>query len=189
LVEGLLLRYYGQAPYVPREIIVPALPEDAPAFEAWLTEIRGTKVRLLTPQRGEKRSLADLAQTNARFTLARYRNRTRYDEERLNRALMELESALALPAPPLRIECYDISTLHGRFSVGSMVVFAGGRAERHAYRRFRVRMPAEEANDVAMVREVLSRRFARERAGDLRFGSIPDLVIIDGGRPQLEAAR
>jgi excinuclease ABC subunit C len=189
LVEGLLLRYYGQAPYVPREIVVPALPEDAPAFEAWLTEIRGTKVRLLTPQRGEKRSLADLAQTNARFTLARYRNRTRYDEERLNRALMELESALALPAPPLRIECYDISTLHGRFSVGSMVVFAGGRAERHAYRRFRVRMPAEEANDVAMVREVLSRRFARERAGDLRFGSIPDLVIIDGGRPQLEAAR
>jgi excinuclease ABC subunit C len=189
LIEGLLLRYYGQAPYVPREIVVPTLPEDAPAFEAWLAGIRGTRVRLLTPQRGEKRSLAELAQTNARFTLTRYRNRTRYDEERLNRALLELESALALPAPPLRIECYDISTLHGRFSVGSMVVFAGGRAERQAYRRFRVRMPAEEANDVAMVREVLSRRFARERAGDQRFGSMPDLVIIDGGRPQLEAAR
>jgi len=189
LIEGLLLRYYGQAPYVPREIVVPALPDDAPAFEGWLTGIRGTNVRLLVPQRGEKRQLAELAQTNARFTLTRYRNRTRYDEERLNRALMELESALALPAPPLRIECYDISTLHGRFSVGSMVVFAGGRAERQAYRRFRVRMPAEEANDVAMVREVLSRRFARERAGDLRFGSMPDLVIIDGGRPQLEAAR
>jgi len=189
LIEGLLLRYYGQAPYVPREIVVPTLPEDAPAFEAWLSGIRGTNVRLRVPKRGEKRSLAELAQTNARFTLTRYRNRTRYDEDRLNRALLELESALALPAPPLRIECYDISTLHGRFSVGSMVVFAGGRAERQAYRRFRVRLPAEEANDVAMVREVLSRRFARERAGDLRFGSVPDLVIIDGGRPQLEAAR
>jgi excinuclease ABC subunit C len=144
-------------------------------------------VHLVVPQRGEKRALATLAATNARHALARYKHRTRYDEERLNRALLELESALALPAPPLRIECFDISTLHGRNSVGSMVVFTGGRADRSAYRRFRVRMPAEEANDVAMMAEVLRRRFAREGSGDTRFASRPDLVIVDGGKPQLSA--
>jgi excinuclease ABC subunit C len=156
--------------------------------EAWLTTLRGTLTHLMVPQRGEKRALAQLAATNARHSLARYKHRTRYDEERLNRALMELESALALPAPPLRIECYDISTLHGRASVGSLVVFTGGRADKNAYRRFRVRMPAEEANDVAMLAEVLRRRFAREGAGDTRFARRPDLLLIDGGRPQLSAA-
>jgi len=186
LVEGFLLRYYGTASHVPREVVLPALPESAEAAEEWLTGLRGTRVRLVVPQRGEKRALAELAATNARHSLARYKHRTRYDEERLNRALLELESALALPAPPLRIECYDISTLHGRNSVGSMVVFTGGRADRSAYRRFRVRLPAEEANDVAMMAEVLKRRFAR--AEDTRFASRPDLVIVDGGKPQISAA-
>jgi excinuclease ABC subunit C len=189
LVEGFLLRYYGTASHVPREVVLPGLPEAPEAVEAWLSGLRGTKVVLSVPQRGEKRALAELAATNARHSLARYRHRTRYDEERINRALLELESALALPAPPLRIECFDISTLHGRSSVGSMVVFTGGRADRSAYRRFRVRMPAEEANDVAMMAEVLRRRFAREGSGDTRFARRPDLVIVDGGPPQLGAAR
>ncbi len=187
LIEGFLLRYYGSASHVPREVILPYLPEGAGVVEEWLTGLRGTLVRLTVPQRGEKRGLAELAATNARHSLARYKNRTRYDEERLNRALLELESALALPAPPLRIECYDISTLHGRSSVGSMVVFTGGRADKAAYRRFKVRMPAEESNDVAMLAEVLRRRFAREE--DTRFAKRPDLLLIDGGKPQLNAVR
>jgi len=95
----------------------------------------------------------------------RFKVRTRYDEERINRALLELESALSLPAPPLRIECYDISTLHGTHSVGSMVVFSGGRAENSSYRRFRVRMDTPEANDIAMMGEVLRRRFAAAPLG------------------------
>jgi excinuclease ABC subunit C len=189
LVEGFLLRYYGQASHVPREVALPCTPAGAEALEEWLGTVRGSRVRLTLPQRGEKRALAELAATNARHALGRFKNRTRYDEERLNRALLELESALALPAPPLRIECYDISTLHGAHSVGSMVVFTGGRADRSAYRRFKVRMPAAEANDVAMLAEVLRRRFAREGAGDTRFARRPDLVIVDGGPPQLAAAR
>ena len=188
LIEGLLLRYYEQASHIPREVVLPELPEDPTVMEEWLSGLRGSRVRLLVPQRGEKRALADLATTNARHSLARYKHRTRYDEERLNRALLELESALALPVPPMRIECYDISTLHGRHSVGSMVVFSGGRPDAAAYRRFKVRLPAEEANDVAMLSEVLRRRFARDRAGDLRFAQRPDLVIVDGGPPQLHAA-
>ncbi len=188
LIEGFLLRYYGETSYVPKEIIVPMLPEEPDVAEEWLSRLRGKRARLSVPQRGEKRALSELACTNARHTLARYKHRTRYDEERLNRALLELESALALPAPPLRIECYDISTLHGRFSVGSMVVFSGGRADRASYRRFKVRLDSDEANDFAMMQEVLSRRFARDTAGDSRFGSRPDLIVIDGGKPQLTAA-
>jgi excinuclease ABC subunit C len=189
LIEGFLLRYYGSASHVPREVVLPGLPEGPEVVAEWLSGLRGTLVRLTVPQRGEKRGLSELAATNARHTLARYRNRTRYDEERLNRALLELESALALPAPPLRIECYDISTLHGRASVGSMVVFSGGRPDKAAYRRFKVRMPAEESNDVAMLSEVLRRRFARAAEGDNRFAKRPDLVLIDGGLPQLHAAQ
>jgi excinuclease ABC subunit C len=188
LVEGFLVRYYGQAAHVPREVLVPVLPEEPDAIEGWLGGLRGGRVSLAAPARGEKRTLLDLATVNARHALARYSFRTRYDEARTNAALLELENALALPAPPLRIESFDISTLHGRFSVGSMVVFEGGRAQPKAYRRFRVRLASPESNDVAMMREVLARRFARDRAGDARFGRAPDLVLVDGGRPQLAAA-
>jgi len=192
LVHGFLLRYYEDGPQIPREIVVPALPDDADAVEEWLTSLRperAARVRLTVPQRAERRGLLTLAEENARHTLMRFKVRTRYDEERLNAALLQLESALALGAPPLRIECYDISTLHGTQSVGSMVVFASGRPETKSYRRFRVRLDTGEANDVAMMAEVLRRRFAPERLADGRFGKRPDLVIVDGGRPQLSAAR
>ncbi|MCL2632808.1 MAG: helix-hairpin-helix domain-containing protein, partial [Coriobacteriia bacterium] len=103
-------------------------------------------------------------------------------------AMLQLESALALPAAPVRIECFDISTIHGSHSVGSMVVFSAGSVDKSSYRRFRIKQQGGEANDVAMMREVLSRRFAPERVADSRFGSLPDLIIVDGGRPQLNAA-
>lgn len=188
LVEGFLLRYYGDASSVGREVLAPELPESPEALEHWLGSLRGVRVHLMVPQRGEKRSLLALAEENARHTLMRFRVRTRYDEERLNAALLQLESALALPAPPLRVECFDISTLHGRHSVGSMVVFTNGRADPRSYRRFRVRAAASEANDVEMMGEVLRRRFAPDRMADGRFGSRPGLVIVDGGKPQLAAA-
>jgi excinuclease ABC subunit C len=192
LVDGFLLRYYADGPQIPREIVLPALPEDADTVEEWLTSLRpdrSARVKLTVPQRAERRGLLTLAEDNARHTLMRFKVRTRYDEERLNAALLQLESALALPAPPLRIECYDISTLHGKQSVGSMVVFTNGRADTKNYRRFKVRLDSGEANDVAMMDEVLRRRFAPERLADGRFGRRPDLVIVDGGKPQLSAAQ
>ena len=192
LVDGFLLRYYADVPQIPREIVLPELPEEADTVEEWLSSMRperAARVRLTVPQRAERRDLLTLAEENARHTLMRFKVRTRYDEERLNAALLQLESALALPAPPLRIECYDISTLHGRHSVGSMVVFTNGRADNKNYRRFKVRLDTGEANDFAMMGEVLSRRFAPERMADGRFGKRPDLVIVDGGKPQLTAAR
>jgi excinuclease ABC subunit C len=189
LMEGFLLRYYAQAVHIPKEVLVSVAPEDPEAMAEWLCGLRGSKVRVAQPARGEKRSLLELADTNARHALARYSFRTRYDESRTNAALLELESALALPAPPMRIEAFDISTLHGRFSVGSMVVFESGRSDPGAYRRFRVRMDEGESNDVAMMREVLTRRFVREAREGTRFARRPDLLLIDGGRPQLSAAR
>ena len=192
LVDGFLLRYYAEGPQIPREIVIPELPEDADTVEAWLSSMRPERaahVRLTVPLRAERRDLLTLAEDNARHTLMRFKVRTRYDEDRLNSALLQLESALALPAPPLRIECYDISTLHGTYSVGSMVVFTNGRSDSKSYRRFKVRLDTGEANDFAMMGEVLRRRFAPERMADNRFGKRPDLVIVDGGKPQLTAAR
>ncbi len=188
LVAGFLLRYYDETSHVPREVLLAKPPENAATFEEWLSERRGGRVRIRVPQRGEKRDLLELATINARHTLMRHKMRTRYDDERLNLALLQLQSALALPGAPLRIECYDISTLHGRHSVGSMVVFVNGRPDTASYRRFRVRLQSDEADDVAMMGEVLRRRFAPERRADGRFGQRPDLVIIDGGKPQLSSA-
>jgi excinuclease ABC subunit C len=145
------------------------------------------RVQLSAPKIGHKKQLAQMARENARHALLRFKVRTHYDDERSNAALLELESALALDGPPLRSECYDISTLHGAHSVGSMVVFTNGQADKAGYRRFKIRMEHAEANDVAMIREVLGRRFAPERREDARFGRLPDLLIIDGGKPQMNA--
>jgi excinuclease ABC subunit C len=125
---------------------------------------------------------------NAHYTLNRYKVRTRYDDERTNIALLQLESALALERAPMRIECFDISTIHGRHSVASMVVFVAGNPDKSQYRRFKVRLDTGEANDFAMMSEVLGRRYAPGRMADERFGSRPDLLIVDGGKPQLTAA-
>jgi excinuclease ABC subunit C len=187
-VTGFLLRYYADAADVAREVVVPELPQDAEALEVVLGEQRGGRVRITAPRRGEKLDLLGLAGDNAKHTLMRFKVRTRYDEERLNAALLQLESALALPAPPLRIEAFDVSTLHGTHSVASMVVFVQGRPEPKSYRRFRIRLDSGEANDVAMMSEVLRRRFSAERMADGRFGSRPGLVIVDGGKPQLNVA-
>ncbi|MDY2625537.1 MAG: excinuclease ABC subunit UvrC [Coriobacteriales bacterium] len=192
LVETFLTRYYDQSSSIPREVVLEQLPEDPAPLEEWLTGLlaskHGAKVHLTAPHRGEKAELLKLAQRNASHTLTRYKVRTRYDDERTNRALLQLESALALPDPPMRIECFDVSTIHGRYSVASMVVFTNGRPDKSQYRRFKIRMDSPEANDFAMMSEVLGRRYSPERMADERFGSRPDLLIVDGGKPQLTAA-
>ena len=129
-----------------------------------------------------------MAANNAHFALNRYMVRTGYADDRTNQALMQLESALALEGPPLRIECFDISTLHGRFTVASMVVFSNGRPDKGQYRRFKIRTELDEANDFVSMSEVLGRRYAPDRMADERFGSRPDLLVVDGGKPQLTAA-
>ena len=194
LVSQFLTRYYDSTDEVPHEVVIAEeLPEDALVpFEAWLTERlaspHGAKVRVTVPERGEKRQLLEMAEVNAKHALMRYKVRTRYDEERVDAALLQLESALALPEPPMRIECFDVSTIHGNYSVASMVVFTGGKPDKSQYRRFKIRQDFGEANDFAMMSEVLRRRYSPERMADERFGSKPDLLLLDGGKPQLSAA-
>lgn len=188
LVGGFVKRYYDETADVPAEVDLDCELSDAEVIEGWLAEKRGTRVHLHLPRRGEKRHLLDMATANARHALMRHMVKTGYADERTNQALLQLESALALDAPPLRIECFDISTLHGHFTVASMVVFTNGRPDKSQYRRFKIQTPLTEANDFVSMSEVLGRRYAPERMADERFGSRPDLLVVDGGKPQLTAA-
>ncbi|WP_278562492.1 excinuclease ABC subunit UvrC [Collinsella tanakaei] len=188
LIEGFVKRYYDETADIPAEVDVACELEDGEMIGEWLTSKRGRVCRLHRPQRGEKHHLLETAQRNARHALLRYMMRTGYADDRTNQALLQLESALALPAPPLRIECFDISTIHGRFTVASMVVFTNGCADKSQYRRFKIRAELDEANDFVSMQEVLGRRYAPERMADERFGSRPDLLVVDGGKPQLTAA-
>ncbi len=192
LQHTFLLRYYDATASIPHEVILRDMPEDADVMQGWLTEKlaspHGAKVRFSAPQRGEKRALVEMAETNAQHALMRYKVRTNYDDKRINTALLQLESALALDAPPMRIECFDISTIHGSYTVASMVVFTGGKPDKNQYRRFKIKTPLTEANDFLSMQEVMQRRYSPERMADARFGSKPDLIILDGGKPQLTAA-
>ena len=192
LLHMFLLRYYDATTSIPHEVVVREAPEDTEAMEAWLTDKlaspHGAKVRFSAPRKGEKAELVAMAETNAKHALMRYKVRTNYEDKRINDALLQLESALALDAPPMRIECFDISTIHGSYTVASMVVFTGGKPDKNQYRRFKIKTPLDEANDFLSMQEVLGRRYSTERMADERFGSKPDLIILDGGKPQLTAA-
>ncbi len=188
LVAGFIKRYYDETSDIPAEVDVACDLADAQVIGEWLTSKRGRVCRLHRPQRGEKHRLLEMSERNARHALMRYMMRTGYADDRTNQALLQLESALALPEPPLRIECFDISTIHGAFTVASMVVFTNGKPDRSQYRRFKIRTVTGEANDFLSMQEVLGRRYAPERMADERFGSRPDLLVVDGGKPQLTAA-
>ncbi len=192
LARNFLLKYYDASSSIPHEVILQQELEDSSAIEQWLSEklasTHGAKVRLTVPTRGEKAKLLHMAQDNAKHTLNRYKVRTDYTASRINDALLQLESALALDRPPRRIECFDISTLHGSYTVASMVVFTNGSPDKNQYRRFKIRAHLDEANDFLSMQEVLRRRYSQKRMEDKRFAQKPDLVILDGGKPQLTAA-
>jgi excinuclease ABC subunit C len=166
---------------------------EAPDLEAFLSARRGHNVELGVPQRGNGRALMELASRNAGDALAREQARWLADQGKTLGALEELAEALGLPAPPMRIECYDISNIQGTNSVGSMVVFEEGRPRSGEYRRFRIKS-VQGANDFASHQEVLTRRFRRALDGEegsaeeLRW-RLPDLVVVDGGKGQVSAAR
>ncbi len=193
VLAGFVLQYYERATSLPPEVLVPALPDDAADLEEYLAGRRGAAVRIRVPQRGDKRELLELAARNATETLQREHARWLADQGKTLAALEELAVALDLPATPLRIECYDISNIAGAQSVGSMVVFQDGRPRTGEYRRFRIK-EVRGANDFASHQEVLRRRFRRARTGEegseeeLRW-QLPDLVVIDGGKGQLSAAK
>jgi excinuclease ABC subunit C len=194
VLSSFLLQYYARATSIPPSVLVPLSLPDGADLEAFLVARRGGRPsRLAVPQRGEKRELMALATQNASETLAREQARWLADEGKTLVALEELAEALGLPGPPMRIECYDISNIQGSDTVGSMVVFEEGKPRTGEYRRFKIRT-VEGPNDFASHQEVLRRRFRRARSGEegseeaLRW-AMPDLVIIDGGKGQVSAAK
>jgi excinuclease ABC subunit C len=214
LVESILhFAYQEEEP--PREILVPVLPENHEELEQWLTTRRGSgKVRVRVPARGEKATLAQTAGMNAKNSLALYKTRRSADFVARSQALSDLQEALGLPSAPLRMECYDISHLGGTNVVASMVVFEDGLARKDQYRKFSI---ASTTDDTDSMRQVLRRRLAylaadeahpdapepdpaaageavvtpdlAERGRRQKFASPPDLLIVDGGIPQVRAAQ
>src|SRR5829696_1007608 len=211
LVEQFLLQVYGgvdeqtgvgeAGEAVPREVLVPELPEDADVYTELLEELRGGKVSLRVPQRGDKRSLLETVERNAKEAFARHRVKRASDLTARSLALAELQEALELPDAPLRIECMDVSHVQGTNVVASMVVFEDGLAKKSDYRRFSV---AQGTDDTAAMAEVVRRRFARhlkdeadrrdeqgiaaEEGRPRRFAYPPNLLVVDGGAPQVAAA-
>ena len=193
VLSSFIEQFYTRATSVPPQVLVPTVLPDAAGIEAFLADRRGGPVHLRVPRRGEKRELMELALRNAAETLAREHARWLADQGRTLGALEELAAALDLTGPPMRIECYDISTFQGAQSVGSMVVFEEGRPRTGEYRRFRVKT-VQGPNDFASHQEVLRRRFRRAKTGDEGTAEellwrLPDLVIIDGGKGQVAAAK
>jgi len=178
----------------PPQVLVPILPDDAPIWEEWLSGRRGGRVGLRVPQRGPKRRLLATARENAAEVFARHRLQRHGDHNARARALRSLQTALGLPEPPLRIEAYDISTISGRDTVGSMVVMEDGLPRRNQYRHFRVRGVVGQ-DDFAALEEVLRRRltaYLRERELPTeergRFAYPPSLLLVDGGAGQVSRA-
>jgi excinuclease ABC subunit C len=196
LVGRLLEQLYADAPPedVPREVLVPVVPDDQQLYEAFLTKARGAPVRLRVPRRGPKRELLSTVTRNAEEAFIQHRLRRASDHNARARALTALQGALDLPEAPLRIECVDISNLQGTEIVGSMVVMEDGLAKRSDYRHFKV-ASQEGQDDLAAMEEVLTRRFRRyledREAGarrGRRFAYPPNLLLVDGGRGQLNVA-
>ena len=202
---------------VPREVLVSALPPDTEALTSWLGGLRGANVSLRVPQRGDKRALMETVERNAGQALALHKTRRASDLTARSLALSEIQEALGLDEAPLRIECFDISNLQGTSVVASMVVFEDGLARKSEYRRFAVR-GVDGQDDTASMREVVRRRFARhlaetggapdepaepgepdpfgaaprtdpETGRARRFAYPPQLVVVDGGQPQVAAAQ
>ncbi|MEU8649233.1 excinuclease ABC subunit UvrC [Streptomyces sp. NPDC048737] len=231
LVEHALQQLYGEetGDAVPKEVLVPALPDPLEPVQEWLTARRGSNVSLRIPQRGDKRALMETVERNAQQGLALHKTKRASDLTTRSRALEEIADALELDSAPLRIECYDVSHLQGDDVVASMVVFEDGLARKSEYRRFQIR-GFEGQDDVRSMHEVITRRFRRhladkERTGEWtdgdtdavsgsadelpataadgpvagnlteddgrpkRFAYPPQLVVVDGGQPQVAAAK
>jgi excinuclease ABC subunit C len=190
VLEAFIVEYYGAAPSVPPQVLVPAGIMDTAALAAFLSDRRGAPVDVRAPARGEKRRLVDLAVENARLALEA--DAAERGEKRARRlaALEELREALNLESLPVRIECFDVSNIQGDSIVASMTVFEDGRPKTAHYRSFTIRGLGGQ-DDVGAMREAVARRFARARREDTdeSFSSIPNLVVVDGGKGQLAAAR
>jgi excinuclease ABC subunit C len=189
IMTSFIKQFYSSSPNIPPILLLQYPVEDVTVLKVWLQSKRGARVDIQVPHRGNKKQLVDIVAENARQGLEQLKIKQLATPRELEAALAEIEKALHLPRPPFRIEAYDISDIQGRAAVGSMVVFEGGRSKPAHYRRFKIKT-VSGANDYAMLSEVLKRRFKHlgsETSTSDTWSIMPDLVLIDGGKGQLNA--
>ena len=193
ILENFIKQYYGGTPFVPGELMLPMKVDDINLLEEWLGEKRGGKVTIRVPQKGTKEKLVEMATTNARLILSKDKERLKREEQRTVGAVKELADILQLKQIG-RMEAYDISNISGFATVGSMVVYQDGKPKRSDYRKFRIK-GVEGADDYGSLREMLLRRFShglKAQQEDEKTGSFtvfPDLILVDGGKGQVNVAR
>ena len=190
IMTSFIKQFYRSSPYIPPLLLLQYPVEDTTVLKNWLQSKRGARVDVQVPRRGNKKQLVDTVAENARQGLEQLKLKQLAAPKELDTALAEIERELNLPRLPLRMEAYDISDIQGKAAVGSMVVFEKGKPKSAHYRRFRIRT-VSAADDYAMLYEVLKRRFKRfssETSTKDAWAIIPDLVLIDGGKGQLNAA-
>lgn len=187
-VQEFVKQYYATAQELPREILLPVQIEERMIVESWLRQRKGSAVDIEVPQGGQGMKLLDMAAENAEEALKTFALELEQKESQAEKGVEELSDALELPTQAMRIEGYDISNIQGTAPVGSMVVTIAGAAAPAEYRRFRIKWNPESPNDFAMMHELITRRLRRHLDGDPKFVTLPDLIMIDGGKGQLHAA-
>jgi excinuclease ABC subunit C len=188
IMTSFIKQFYASSPYIPPLLLIQYPVEDMATLKGWLQGKRGGRVSIQLPRRGNRKQLLDIVARNAQEGLEQLKIKRLASPKALSAALDEIKEELKLSRPPSRIEGYDISDIQGMAAVGSMVVFDRGKPKPAHYRRFKIKTIAA-ANDYAMLQEVLRRRFKRAGAASDSWAILPDLVLIDGGRGQLNAAR
>ncbi len=176
-------QYYGGSTFIPKELLLPMDSVDRELFSEWFTSMKGQQVEVSVPQRGYKKDLIKMAEENAQNFLAERRRQWQYTIDKSGGAVKKLAEVLDLPRLPERMECYDISHMQGAETVASMVVFEGGKPAKREYRRFKLKTVQGKPDDFASMAEIMERRYGNEKDWPM-----PDLIIIDGGKGQLNAA-
>ena len=176
-------QYYGGSTFIPKELLLPMDSVDRELFSEWFTFMKGQQVEVSVPQRGYKKDLIKMAEENAQNFLAERRRQWQYTIDKAGGAVKKLAEVLDLPRLPERMECYDISHMQGAETVASMVVFEGGKPAKREYRRFKLKTVQGKPDDFASMAEIMERRYGNEKDWPM-----PDLIIIDGGKGQLNAA-
>jgi len=204
IFAAFIKQFYGEAAFIPKELVLAQQPTDQEAIATWLSQLKEQKVHIIVPQKGEKHQLIGLAARNAALTLEQFGTHLKRETTRNQRALQEIAEALQLSESPARIEAYDISNIQGFESVGSMVVFEEGKSKNSDYRKFKIK-GVHGPDDYASMEEVITRRFKRylseqqeikeaqengefEELKEGKFSKLPDLLMIDGGKGQVNAA-
>lgn len=188
VIRQFLMQYYVDSPHIPREVLLQHEVDEMKIIEDWLRQRGGHKVEVKAPERGDKKRMVEMAETNARMALDTMKAQAEMEKANTQGPLIELRDALKLEAPPLRIECYDISNTQGSDIVASMVVFEEGKPKKSEYRQFKIRSVEGTPNDFQSMREVIYRRFRNAAEGNPRFARLPNLVVIDGGSGQVKGA-